>query len=63
MLHTVQEAIDVAVILNALRAIGGGELRETEADEVEMNDFQPATLNHESGARGQSASVPLVAGR
>ena len=31
-----QEAIDVAVILNALRALGGGELPKPEAGEVEM---------------------------
>ena len=33
-----QEAIDVAVILNALRALGGGELRKPEAGEVEMGE-------------------------
>ncbi len=33
-----QEAIDVAVILNALRALGGGELRRPEAGEVEMGE-------------------------
>jgi heavy metal translocating P-type ATPase len=34
-----QEAIDVAVILNALRAIGGGELREPAAEEVDAGDL------------------------
>jgi heavy metal translocating P-type ATPase len=33
-----QEAIDVAVILNALRALGGGELRKPEPGEVEMGE-------------------------
>ncbi len=33
-----QEAIDVAVILNALRALSGGEIRKPEAGEVEMQE-------------------------
>jgi heavy metal translocating P-type ATPase len=33
-----QEAIDVAVILNALRALGGGELRKPEAGEVKLGE-------------------------
>lgn len=33
-----QEAIDVAVILNALRALGGGELRKPDVGEVEMGE-------------------------
>jgi cation transport ATPase len=36
-----QEAIDVAVIVNALRALGGGELREPGAGEVEMEEHLP----------------------
>ena len=33
-----QEAIDVVVILNALRALGGGKLRKPEAGEVQMGE-------------------------
>jgi heavy metal translocating P-type ATPase len=58
-----QEAIDVAVILNALRAIGGGELREPAADQMEMDDFSSVRPKDESAAADQSAPVPVVAGR
>jgi heavy metal translocating P-type ATPase len=58
-----QEAIDVAVILNALRAIGGGELHESAAEEMEMGDISPSSSKDESDAHGQRASVPAAAGR
>ncbi len=58
-----QEAIDVAVILNALRAIGGGELREPAAEDEEIGDFSLFSSKAESGAGDHSASVPVAAGR
>ena len=70
-----QEAVDVAVILNALRAIGGGELRKPEAGEVEMGErfnreqdeprpiVERASSEEEVGAGDKSAAVPVVAGR
>jgi len=58
-----QEAIDVAVILNALRAIGGGELRNPQAGEVEMGDFPLFSSNDESDAADENAKVPVIAGR
>jgi heavy metal translocating P-type ATPase len=58
-----QEAIDVAVILNALRAIGGGELRESPADEVEIGHFSEPSSKDESGAGDHRASVPVASGR
>jgi heavy metal translocating P-type ATPase len=58
-----QEAIDVAVILNALRAIGGGELRTLEAGEEEMGDFALSSSNDPTVEGAQSAAVPVVAGR
>ena len=58
-----QEAIDVAVILNALRAIGGGELREPAAEEVEMGNFSSLSSKDESSAGDESALAPVEAGR
>jgi len=58
-----QEAIDVAVILNALRAIGGGELREPAAEEVEMGNFSSLSSKDESSAGDESAVAPVEAGR
>ena len=58
-----QEAIDVAVILNALRAIGGGGHIEPEAEDMEVDDFSSVNSTGESGAGEQIAAVPAVAGR
>jgi heavy metal translocating P-type ATPase len=58
-----QEAVDVAVILNALRAIGGGGHIEPEAEEMEVDDFSSVNSTGESGAGEQIAAVPAVAGR
>jgi heavy metal translocating P-type ATPase len=58
-----QEAIDVAVILNALRAIGGGELRIPQAGELELGDFPLFSSNDESDAADEIAKVPVIAGR
>lgn len=58
-----QEAIDVAVILNALRAIGGGGIVEPEAGERETEDF--SSFNSTGGSRDSDhiAAVPTAAGR
>jgi heavy metal translocating P-type ATPase len=64
-----QEAIDVAVILNALRALGGGDLRKPEPAEVEMGegfDREHEALlssDDESATDGQTVRVPARAGR
>ena len=58
-----QEAIDVAVILNALRAIAGGGLVERGSDDLEVDDFSPVSSTGERGAGEQIAAVPVAAGR
>lgn len=56
-----QEAIDVAVILNALRAIGGGQLLKAGPEDVD--DFTSLQPIGESGAGEPSATVPALVGR
>lgn len=58
-----QEAIDVAVILNALRALGGGGLRMPGA--TDPNDAKDAIVDASlaPGAGDESTRVPVGAGR
>lgn len=49
-----QEAIDVAVILNALRALTGGKLQQS--------DFPPADLHSRIASSDQRVKVPVAAG-
>jgi hypothetical protein len=58
-----QEAIDVAVILNALRAIGGGGLHTLDGDDVETRDFSLVSTNDASAMRDDGAAVPVTTGR
>ncbi|HEY5035388.1 MAG TPA: heavy metal translocating P-type ATPase [Candidatus Dormibacteraeota bacterium] len=58
-----QEAVDVAVILNALRAIGGGGLRQLEAADGEMGDLPLSNSKDELAAEDQSEAVPVMGGR
>jgi len=55
-----QEAIDVAVILNALRALGGGELRLPGAT---GGKTAPVDSRNEVAADGETARVPAGVGR
>jgi hypothetical protein len=58
-----QETIDVAVILNALRAIGGGGLHTLDGDDVETRDFSLVSTNDASAMRDDGAAVPVTTGR
>lgn len=58
-----QEAVDVAVILNALRAIGGGELHMLDKDEVDTGDFSLVRPNDASARRDDGAAVTVTTGR
>jgi heavy metal translocating P-type ATPase len=58
-----QEAIDVAVILNALRAIGGGGLHSLDVAELEKGDLSLVSPYAESASGDPSAAVPVEAGR
>jgi hypothetical protein len=58
-----QEAIDVAVILNALRAIGGGGLHTLDGDDVETRDFSLVSTNDASVMHDDGAAVPVTTGR
>jgi len=59
-----QEAIDVAVILNALRALGGGELHIPAAAEPRSGyPFSPGTTKGEPVASERENRVPAGVGR
>ena len=58
-----QEAVDVAVILNALRAIGGGDLRKPEAGDGEMGGFSLLSPKDERAAEDHDEAVPVMARR
>jgi hypothetical protein len=56
-----QEAIDVAVILNALRALSGGELRGSPADEIVTKE--PLRGEDAAATSKSGAQVTVAAGR
>ena len=58
-----QEAIDVAVILNALRAIGGGELHTLDGDDPQTRDSSVASPGDAIAIPGDGAAVPVATGR